>query len=270
MTDHLLRAQAPISDSTWAVIDDEARSRLTAQLAARKLVDFAGPHGWEHSATPLGRTLSVDAPLEGLIARQRAVLPLVELRAQFTLRRAELEAVDRGARDPDLEALDRATRDLALAENHAVFQGYGAAGIVGLAEATSHDELSLADDADAYPSVVARAVDALRRAGVGGPYGIALAPEHYTRIVETTEHGGYPLLNHLEEILGGGPVVWAPGAGCSVVVSQRGGDFEFESGQDIAIGYHHHDGDSVTLYLEESFSFRVLEPDAVVALRASA
>jgi uncharacterized linocin/CFP29 family protein len=267
MTDHLLRELAPISASAWAAIDDEARSRLTAQLAARKLVDFSGPKGWEHSATALGRTVAIDSPLEGLVAQQRAVLPLVELRFEFTLPRDELEAIDRGARDPDLAPLDEAAQSLAVCENHAVFAGYGAGGIVGLAEATSHEPIQLERDADSYPSAVARAVDVLRRAGIGGPFGIALAPEHYTLIVETTEHGGYPLLNHLEEILGG-PVVWAPGADGGLVLSQRGGDFEFDSGQDIAVGYRHHDGDSVTLYLEESFSFRVLEPDAVVTLRS--
>jgi uncharacterized linocin/CFP29 family protein len=146
-----------------------------------------------------------------------------------------------------------------------VFHGYAAGGIVGLSEATSHDSITLPGDPETYPSAVARAVDVLRREGIGGPFAIALAPEYFTRIVETTEHGGYPLFNHLEEILGG-PVVWAPGADCALVLSQRGGDFELESGQDIAIGYRHHDTESVLLYLEESFSFRVLEPDAVVAL----
>mgnify|MGYP001550112179 CR=1 FL=1 len=71
---------------------------------------------------------------------------------------------------------------------------------------------------------VARAVDALRNAGIAGPYGIAIAPEIFTRIVETTEHGGYPLFNHLQQILGG-PVVWAPGVDCGAVLSLRGGDF---------------------------------------------
>jgi uncharacterized linocin/CFP29 family protein len=42
---HLLRSHAPITDSAWELIDDEARSRLTAALAARKVVDFGGPHG---------------------------------------------------------------------------------------------------------------------------------------------------------------------------------------------------------------------------------
>ncbi len=37
-------------------------------------------------------------------------------------------------------------------------------------------------------------------------------------------------------------------------------------GQDLAIGYSHHDANTVTLYLEESSSFRVTEPDAALAL----
>ena len=53
-----------------------------------------------------------------------------------------------------------------------------------------------------------------------------------------------------------------------MVLSLRGGDFILESGQDLSIGYLDHDADVVRLYLEESFSFRVIEPDAAVALRS--
>jgi uncharacterized linocin/CFP29 family protein len=268
MSDHLFRELAPISDAGWGAIDDEARSRLSAQLAARKFVDFTGPAGWQHSATNLGRTVAIEGPSSRVTTLQRAVLPLVEMRAEFTLARDELEAVDRGARDVDLSTLDTAASELALAENHAVFQGYAAARIVGMVDASSHEPIQLEHEVDRYPAAVARAVDLLRRAGIGGPYGIAIAPEIYTEIVETTEHGGFPLFNHLEEILGG-PIVWAPGVACGVVLSQRGGDFVFDSGQDIAIGYRHHDADTVALYLVESFAFRVLEPDAVVALQSA-
>ena len=79
--------------------------------------------------------------------------------------------------------------------------------------------------------------------------------------------GGYPLLDHLREIVGG-PIVWAPGVHGAVLLSLRGGDFLFQSGQDLSIGYDHHDADTVQLYLEESFSFRVATPEAAVALRA--
>jgi uncharacterized linocin/CFP29 family protein len=50
------------------------------------------------------------------------------------------------------------------------------------------------------------------------------------------------------------------------VLSTRGGDFLFDSGQDLSIGYESHDADTVQLYLEESFSFRVASPDAAVPL----
>ena len=53
MSNHLLRSHAPISDSNWTLLDEEARERLSAPLAARKLVDFSGPHGWERSAMTL-------------------------------------------------------------------------------------------------------------------------------------------------------------------------------------------------------------------------
>jgi uncharacterized linocin/CFP29 family protein len=42
--------------------------------------------------------------------------------------------------------------------------------------------------------------------------------------------------------------VWAPGVD-GVVVSLRGGDFLFDCGQDIAIGYDAHDAQAVQLYL---------------------
>ena len=74
------------------------------------------------------------------------------------------------------------------------------------------------------------------------------------------------LLDHLRQILGG-PLVWAPGVQGGIVLSLRGGDFVIDSGQDLSIGYLAHDAQTVRLYVEESFSFRVLEPDAAVALQ---
>jgi uncharacterized linocin/CFP29 family protein len=263
---HLLREHAPITETGWGLIDDEARERLTPALAARKLVDFQGPRGWEHSATNLGRTTSLaGAPEGGVDAEQRRVLALVELRASFSLSRAELRDGDRGAEDVDFEPLDKAAHAIATAENRAVFHGWEAAGITGIAQASPHDRIALGEDCATYPRHVARAVEALLSAGIDGPYGLALGPEPYTRVLETSEHGGYPLLEHLRKIIGG-PLVWAPGVDGAVVVSQRGGDFLFDVGEDLAIGYESHDASGVELYLLESFAFRVATPDAAVAL----
>ncbi len=262
---HLHRDLAPISDAGWDVIDDEAKSRFPTYLAARKLVDFEGPHGWSHSATNLGRITPVAGPFEGVAAAQRMVLPLVELRTEFKVSRIELDDVDRGTSNPDLAELDEAIRQIALGENVTVFHGHEAAGLRGITESTSHEPISIGDIARA-PDGVARGVNALRQAGIDGPYALAICPEMYTTIVESTEYGGELVLDHLRKILGG-PLVWAPGIEGGVVLSLRGGDFKIESGQDLSIGYLDHDADVVRLYIEESLNFRVLEPDAAVALR---
>jgi len=262
---HLLRKSAPISDDGWRLLDEEAKERLTPALAARKLVDFSGPHGWEHSATNLGRTTgSEQGPCDGVTARKRRVLPLVELRADFEIQRQELRDADRGAADADLAPLDKAAHQIALAENIAVFHGYGDA-LTGIAETSPHEKTALGDTANDYPTHVAGATERLLCEGVAGPYGLALGRHQYRRVVESAEHGGYPLLDHLHRILEG-PIVWAPGVQGAVVLSLRGGDFLFESGQDLSVGYDSHDADTVRLYLEESFSFHVATPEAAVAL----
>ena len=163
---HLLRSLAPITDSTWSVLDQEATDHLLPALGARRLVDFSGPHGWQHSATNLGRTTQLTADLpEGVTVAQRRVLPLVELRAGFRVARAELADVERGAVDVSLDDLDSAARRIALAENTAVFAGLESAGMIGIAETSSHSPIPLGSDCARYPAQVAKAAEAL--AGVG-------------------------------------------------------------------------------------------------------
>ncbi len=261
---HLLRPLAPIGEAGWKMLDDEARTRLEPALAARRLVDLAGPHGWEHSATNLGRVSPIPSPSEGVSAIQRRVLPLVELRADFELSRAELRDAERGADDVDLAPLDEAAHRIAVAENVAIFTGWKDA-IAGIAAASPHKRARLGAAADGYLRRVAAAVELLLESGIAGPYGLALGPEQYRHASEASEPGGYPLFKHLRKIIGG-PIVWAPGVEGGVLLSLRGGDFVLDSGEDLAIGYDAHDADVVRLYLEESFSFHVATPEAAVVL----
>lgn len=263
---HLLRGHAPITEVGWDVVDTEARQRLVAALAARKVVDFSGPHGWTHSSSNLGRTEALAGPCEGVSARLRRVMPLVELRADFEVRLDELFDAERGALDIELSSLDRAAHSIAVAENAAVFHGFAAGGVTGIAEASPHDARPLGD-VPGYPNVVAGAVELLLRSGISGPYALVVDPATWTRIIETDEGGGHLLADHLRKILDG-PLVWAPGVTGGVLLSMRGGDFLFESGEDLSIGYRHHDATTVQLYIEETFSFRIASPDAAIALHA--
>ncbi|HVL55316.1 MAG TPA: family 1 encapsulin nanocompartment shell protein [Burkholderiaceae bacterium] len=260
----LLRELAPISSAAWSGIDEEATRTLKSMLAARKLVDFTGPLGWDASAVSLGRADKLQAqPESGVEARLRRLQPLTELRAVFELSRDELEAVGRGAKDPDLDPVRDAARKAAIAEDRAVFHGFAAAGIRGIIEQAGR-ALPIGSDYAAYPALVAEALNRLHGEGIGGPFGIALGPQCYTGLTMTTQ-SGFPVMEHVRRLLDG-PIVWTPGIDGAVVLSLRGGDFELIVGQDWSIGYLDHAAASVRLYLQESFTFRVLTPQAAVPL----
>jgi uncharacterized linocin/CFP29 family protein len=193
------------------------------------------------------------------------VLPLVEFRADFSLPRAELAAAERGATDLDLSSVIAASRSAALAEDGAIFHGYEPAGVAGIAGSSPHEPVFISDDYSHYPEHVAKAVAILRAADIAGPYAIALGARCFTGVTETTEHGGYPVFEHLRQILGG-PVVWGPAIDGAVIVSQRGGDFVITVGQDFSIGYAASDISTVDLYIEESCTFRINTPEAAVHL----
>ncbi|HSJ72986.1 MAG TPA: family 1 encapsulin nanocompartment shell protein [Miltoncostaeaceae bacterium] len=263
---HLHRELAPIDEAAWGEIEDEARRSLRHFLTARKLVAFSGPHGWDHSALGLGRVApAAEGPSDGVESRIRLVQPLAELRTPFTMARHEIDAVGRGAPDADMDPVVDAARRAALAEDRLVFRGFAAAGVRGIVETSPHDPITINTDYHRYPTYVAIAVETLKRAGVAGPYAIALGPRCYTGVIETTEHGGYPVLEHLRLIVEG-PVLWAPAVDGAVVLSLRGEDFELVVGQDLSIGYLDHDAERVRLYLEESITFRAASPEAAISL----
>jgi uncharacterized linocin/CFP29 family protein len=264
--DHLHRELAPISDAAWELIEAEAVRTMRHFLAARSLIGFTGPLGWEHAGQATGRLQLALPPLaDGVLGDLRAVQPLVELRTPFEVARDELEAADRGAPDPDLSAVVDAARRAALAEDRAVFHGYEPAGVAGMLPSSPHTPLPISDDYDEYPGIVAAAVATLRAAGVGGPYAVALGARCYTGVIETTELGGYPVLEHIRLILGG-PVAWAPAVDGAAVVSMRGGDYELVCGQDFSIGYRSRSEAVIELYLEESITFVVRDDRAAVGL----
>jgi len=49
-------------------------------------------------------------------------------------------------------------------------------------------------------------------------------------------------------------------------LTTRGGDFSLDIGQDISIGYLSHSQTIVELYLQETFTFRMLTAEAAVVL----
>ncbi|MBO0853959.1 MAG: bacteriocin family protein, partial [Nocardia sp.] len=161
---NLHRALAPITSEAWSAIEEEATRTFRRHIAGRRVVDLSGPHGTDYDAVGLGRTTVIDAPADGVQARQRRVAPLVELRVPFTLSREELDNVERGAQDADLDAVKDAARKIAFAEDRAIFEGYAAAGITGIRAAASNEPITVPTDPRLTPEAIAQAITELRLA----------------------------------------------------------------------------------------------------------
>jgi uncharacterized linocin/CFP29 family protein len=264
--DNLHRELAPISDAAWSQIEDEATRTLRRHLAGRRVVDVSGPGGSTLSAVGTGHLHDIQAPHDGVIARQRGVKPVNEFRVPFRVDRSAIDDVLRGAQDSDWQPVKDAAKLLAFAEDRAIFDGYAAAGIGGIREGTSNPILTLPADVRAYPDAIAHALSQLRLEGVNGPYSVLFGAEAYTKLSESSDHG-YPVMRHIKELVDG-EVIWAPALSGAFVLTTRGGDFALHLGEDVSIGYLSHDEKKVRLYLEESFTFLLLTTEASVALNA--
>jgi uncharacterized linocin/CFP29 family protein len=264
---NLHRELAPISDAAWAQIEEETKRTLKRILAGRRVVDVEGPGGPGLSAIGTGHLKPIAAPGEGVVARQREVKPLVELRVPFNLDRQQIDDVERGSNDSDWQPAKDAVREIAFAEDRAIFDGYAAAGIGGIREGTSNPIMTLPADIRAYPDAVAQALSQLRLAGVNGPYSVLLSAEAYTGLSETSDQG-YPVMEHIKRQVDG-EIIWAPAITGAFVLTTRGGDFGLYIGEDVSIGYLSHNDKAVRLYLEETFTFLLLTTEASVALNAS-
>ena len=223
-----------------------------------------GPAGTKLAAVGTGHQKTIAAPGEGILARQREVKALVELRVPFVLDRDAIDDVERGAEDFDWQPVKDAARAIAFAEDGAIFEGYDAADIQGIRQGTSNPIMTLPADVRAYPDAIAQALNQLRLAGVNGPYCVVLGAEAYTALQESSDEG-YPILAHIKRLIDS-DIVWAPAIHGAFVLSTRGGDFDLHIGQDVSIGYSSHTDTTVSLYLQETFTFLLLTSEAAVAL----
>jgi uncharacterized linocin/CFP29 family protein len=265
---NLHRELAPISESAWSQIEEEASRTLKRYLAGRRVVDLKGPGGTMLSAVGTGHLRNVESPGDGIVARQREVKALVELRVPFELERQAIDDAERGANDSDWQPLKDAAKRIAFAEDRTIFEGYAAAGIQGIRKGTSNPIRILPSDVVHYPDAIAEALNQLRLVGVNGPYSVVMGADAYTALSEASDHG-YPVIQHIQRLVNE-EIIFAPAIAGAFVLTTRGGDFDLHIGQDVSIGYLSHSEKTVALYLQESLTFLLLTTEASVALTPAA
>ncbi len=263
--DILRKSLAPINDVAWEEINDTARDVMGNLLSARKFVDIDGPHGWDFPAVATGRLdVKKDQPPDQVRYGTFQLMPLVESRISFNLDLWELDNISRGAEDADLDALEEAARKMAEFEEKAIYYGFGDAGMTGLKNASEHKPLAFPEKPEGILNVIAKGIGEFTKASIEGPYNLVLGTEKWEELMSYVQ--GYPLFSHIQRMMEG-KIIISPNITEGFLVSSRGGDFKLTIGQDLSIGYESHDSMKVQLYLTETFTFRVIEPKAVIMLK---
>lgn len=259
--DFLRQEIAPISGAAWAVVEAEVAGVLRTRLSTRRLVDIDGPKGFDFSALNLGRVTTPPNQSGSVEFGVRQVLPLVEVRVPFELEQWELDNLSRGADDVNLDAAVEAAIQLASFEERAVYSGFSPGGILGLNSAKHHETISWNRDPELLPKLAASGVARFKEHGVDGPYALVLDTKSYRELGAAGDN--YPPRKLLARTLEGG-LVHAPDAPKPMLLSLRGGDFKTTIGQDCSLGYDGHSPTHLKLYLTETFTFRMIGPEAVI------
>ena len=242
---NLHRELAPISDAAWAQIEEEATRTLKRYLAGRRVVDVKGPAATAFPPSAPATCKTIAAPDEGILARQREVKPLVELRASRSSwiaqadrrRRAGRERLrlaageGRGAKD----RLCRGPRDLRGLRRRR-HRGHAAGH-----EQPDHD--ACRPTCAQYPDAIAQALSQLasgrrqralfRAARRRRLYGAVARPATTAIRCWSTSSGWSTTRSSGRPAIDG-----------AFVLTTRGGDFDLHIGQDVSIGYLSHDDSS--------------------------
>ncbi|MFW5856208.1 MAG: family 1 encapsulin nanocompartment shell protein [Bacillota bacterium] len=258
--DFFKRDLAPITDKAWQEIDDRAKDVLETQLAARRAVNVVGPEGLEFTALSEGRLENIEEDETGVKNGVYKVKPLTESRISFELNRWELDNIERGAADIDLEPLEDAVKSIALFEDNAILNGLESADITGIKGEAAH-VFELGEDSSSILENISKGTLLLKDAMTEKPYILIVGETTWTHI--NTQGKGYPLTRRIKELTGS-EILTSKAVSGAVLVPQNHEDLEFTIGQDLAIGYEKHDSKRVTLFITESFTFRVLDPEIIV------
>lgn len=260
---------APLSKEAWSLIQEQARETLAHQLAGRRVVNVRGPLGLQFHSVGTGRlTPCAMEGHEGVEVGIRQVLPVMEIRKSFTLSLDEFDALARGADDIDLDPLIEAAKELAALEDRVIFRGLAQAQIEGMIQASPLNPQSLSQDAGPFMEGLATALQRLRTETVEGSpsdsFHLVLSPE-LRNFIDSTYIGSHSLRQEIQKLIGG-KIYTSNGLDQGLLVNSDGSHFELTLAQDFTLGYEHHDADTVTLFLMEAFTFRVLDPDTSLSL----
>jgi uncharacterized linocin/CFP29 family protein len=257
---YLGREDAPIGSEVWNVLDDTMVEAAKSVLAGRRILHVEGPFGLGLKAIPMQ-----DAKAKGgLITSQ--FIPVNMIQKTFLLSKRDVAASEREGIPINTSAVANAAIEAALLEDSLIFKGAtGTQGLLNVKEAKEY-KLSAWDAVGNAADDIIGAITQLDKAGLHGPYTMALTPSRYNLLFRRYPQGGTEL-EHLQTIVADG-IHKAPILDSGGVLLASGIQYaSIVLGQDMAVGFIGPVAEDLEFSISESMALMVREPKAICVLK---
>jgi uncharacterized linocin/CFP29 family protein len=259
----LNRTNAPFSSGVWSTIDETMREYLSKRLAMRGLVDFEDQYSYDTDAI-FTKELKTLSNQKGLSISTREPIKMLEIKKTFTLSNDTIEQIKRGVEDFEDKELASAANEFATIENTMILEGLKQADFQGIA---NHKDVKKVEvkSTKAILQGVAQSLGTFNKEFVEGDFKLVLSSATMAKLY-TEFFDGISVKTKLDDILGENQLVINEDMGNdkAMIISQRGGDFEFCSGLDISVGFEKTNKDNVELFLLQTCALRILGPEAAI------
>jgi uncharacterized linocin/CFP29 family protein len=260
----LNRNDAPFGGGVWSELDTTFGEFLSKRLQMRGVVDFDASLSYDDDAIAT-KALNELSNKKGLSIAVREPIKMVEMKKSFTLPKSVIEDIKRGIEDYDDSAIAAAANEFASVENDMILKGLKEANIEGIMQNAQSLNVNSTKE---LLSGVAKSLGVFNKNFVEGGFKLVISSNTLAALY-TEFFDGISVKAKIDDILGANNVVVNEDIGdkTALIISQRGGDFEFYSGLDVSLGYEKESKDNVELFLLQTCAFRVLAPEAAVVLQ---
>jgi uncharacterized linocin/CFP29 family protein len=265
--DYLGRQLAPFPGEVWRKIDETAVAAARERLSARRFLPVEGPFGIGLTAIECGNdeVYRQPRPVEAAAVMSRTQ-PVPMIRQMFRLSIRRVAAFLEFGHPLDLSLAEDAAEAVADREEDLIYHGQADLQLQGLLTSEGRLEVAAGDWGDINRALddVLAAATRLDEAGYRGPFALAVAPALYNGLFRLYPGSDVLQLEHLRRLCTRG-IYKAPIEG-AMLIDPRAGTLIV--GQDLQAGYVGQDGIHFQLYLSESVTLRIDDPEAACAVPA--
>lgn len=261
----LNKTKAPFGNVVWEEIDKTLNEYLSKRLNLRSVIDFNDTYDFDTDSISTKKisTLKND---NGLTISKREPISMVEIKKIFSLSKNVIQDIQRGMSDYDDSSLREVSNDFSQIENSIILSGLSGANIDGIITNSEIKSIEVKSTKDILAGV-AKAMGVFNKEFVSGTFKLVVSSQTLGKLY-TEFFDGFSVKTKLDDILGSNEIIvnQTIGDDKALLISQRGGDFEFYSGLDVCVGFEKELDESIELFLLQTLSFRVINPEAAILL----